>query len=158
MTLQAMYVVQSVHLSCSHKNIEGTISIVFVKKRLILLISSILIYKIHTTKILTFKKGVVCVVSSLCFLLKSSNLLMVPSHQIRSAWKWYGWLSPDELKSLNITFSSPSGIAKHDLALNAICRFACKVNKRGNRFLLATAPKVIWALLANWQRVTHRMQ
>ncbi len=54
-------------------------------------------------------------------------LLKVLSHQIRSAWKWFGWIGLVEymdrgwLKDflilppfVNLNFSSPSGIAKHD--------------------------------------------
>ncbi len=53
--------------------------------------------------------------------------LKVLSHQIRSAWKLFGWIGLDQFKDrgwlkdflillpfVNLNFSSPSGIAKHD--------------------------------------------
>ncbi len=56
-----------------------------------------------------------------------SIMLKVLSHQIRSAWRWFGWIGLDQYKDrgwlkyflillpfANLNFSSPSGIAKHD--------------------------------------------
>ena len=56
---------------------------------------------------------------------KLTNYLKVPSHQIRSAWKWYDWIGLNEYKDRGRFFNvvsiflfslcNPSGIAKHDL-------------------------------------------
>ncbi len=55
--------------------------------------------------------------------------------------------------------SSPSGILLKWSALPAIHRFPLQSDQKGDRLPFATAPKVIWALLANCQRVMeHRMQ
>ena len=48
---------------------------------------------------------------------------------------------------------------RHIPALHAICGFRMQRDPKGNRLPFVIAPKVIWALLANCQRVTeHRMQ
>jgi hypothetical protein len=55
--------------------------------------------------------------------------------------------------------SSPSGILLTWSALHAIRRFRMQSDQKGDWLPFATAPKVIWALLANGQRVTeNRMQ
>ncbi len=45
--------------------------------------------------------------------------------------------------------SSPSGILLKWSALHAIRRFRMQSDQKGHRLPFATAPKVIWALLAN---------
>ena len=49
--------------------------------------------------------------------------------------------------------SSPSGILLTWTALHAIRRFRMQSDQKGDRLPFATAPKVIWAPLANFQRV-----
>jgi hypothetical protein len=105
------------------------------------------------------------------------HLLKVPSHQIRSAWKWYGWIRLDEdmdrgwytyfyMSSLSFKFklSSLSGILLLWSVLHAILGFRsllafCNNIPKGNRLPFAKAPKVVWALLANFRRIIeHRLQ
>ncbi len=55
--------------------------------------------------------------------------------------------------------SSLSGILLKWSALHAIRRFRMQSDQKGDRLPFATASKVNWALLANYQRVMeHRMQ
>ncbi len=68
--------------------------------------------------------------------------LKVLSHQIRSAWKWFGWIGLVEYKDrgclkdvlilppfANLNFNSSSGIAKHDRCCmqfaDSAGKFAC---------------------------------
>ncbi len=87
--------------------------------------------------------------------------LKVPSHQIRLAWKWYGWIGLDEYKNrgwfnefLNVVsififwFNlSVRYIAKHDLRCMQFADSACKGIQRVTDNLLQQPLRISASLL-----------
>ncbi len=71
----------------------------------------------------------------------------VKSHQIRLAWKWYGWADLMSLrivhKILNLTWiCSPNSIAKHDLLCMQFAVNAWKEIKKLTGYLLRQHQKL----------------
>ena len=136
----------------------------------ILLVHVALVFEAFNESI-WLRKHILLQTYRLWFISQRPNL-KVPSHQIRSAWKSFCWIGLDMYMDrgwlqdfsiwpsfIYLKWSSPSGILPTCSALHAIRGYRRQMGLKGNRLPFATAPQVIWALLATWQRVMkHRMQ